>query len=200
MSMMAWGWDVISFVSGSRIVVRFGRSLALGWRPAVVLRLAWYRFGLVLYMPSSFFLSLSISFRFALLMIVEMALWHRAGMSSMLGGSVSWSIVETWVGVWVFSILRPGSGWLCDGCVFVSLLVTRRLASLQSFVRRLSCLLSEWVSGVCIFSGCCVELVCAIGQVFCASSWYVFSMLMMWSAALSILWGVTVWVFVSLAR
>ncbi len=74
MSMMAWGWDVISFVSGSRIVVRFCWSLALGWRPAVVLRLAWYLLGLCLYKASSFFLSLSMSFLFALLIIVEIAL------------------------------------------------------------------------------------------------------------------------------
>ncbi len=54
--MMAWGWDVISFVAGSRIVVRLGWSLARGRRPAEVLRLAWYRFGLffvysVLFLP-----------------------------------------------------------------------------------------------------------------------------------------------------
>ncbi len=109
----------------------------------MVFRFAWYRFGHFLYMASSFFLSLSTSFRFAFLMIVEIALWHRAGMSSMLGGSVSWSIVETWVGVWVVSCLGPRSGWLCGGCVIVSLLVRRRFASLRSFVRRLSCLLSE---------------------------------------------------------
>ncbi len=36
--------------------------------------------------------------------------------------------------------------------------------------------------------------------VFCASSWYMFSMVMMWSAALSILVGVTVGEAVSLAR
>ena len=66
MSMMACGWDVISFVSGSLIVVRFGWSLALGWRPAIVFRLLWYLLGLFLYMSSSFFLSLSMSFRFAL--------------------------------------------------------------------------------------------------------------------------------------
>ena len=64
MSMMAWGWVVMSFVFGSRIVVRFGWSLALGCRPAAVFRLAWYFFGLVLYMASSFFLSLSIRFLF----------------------------------------------------------------------------------------------------------------------------------------
>ena len=33
------------------------------------------------------------SFRLALLMIVEMALWHREGMSSMFGGSGSWRMV-----------------------------------------------------------------------------------------------------------
>ena len=143
MSIMAWGWDVISFVSGSLIVVRLGWSLALGWRPAMVFRLLWYRFGLFLYMSSSFFLSLSVSFLFALLMIVDIALWHSAGMSSMLGVSVSCSIVEAWVGVWVVSCEGPRSGWLCGGCVVVLLLVTSRFASLRSFVRRFSCLLSE---------------------------------------------------------
>ena len=96
---MAWGWDVISFVSGSRIVDRLGWSFALGWRPAMVFRLLWYLFGLFLYVSSSFFLSLSMSLRFGLFMIVEIALLHREGLSSMLGGSVSWRIVETWVGV-----------------------------------------------------------------------------------------------------
>ncbi len=76
-------------------------------------------------------------------MIVEMALWHREGMSSMLGGSVRWRVVVTWVGVCVVSFLRPVSGGrLCD-CVVGSLLVMRQLAALRSFVRRLSCLLSE---------------------------------------------------------
>ncbi len=98
-------------------------------------------------------------------------------------------------------VFGSGSGVGLRVCYVVgSFLELRRLASLRSFVRRLSCLLSEWMSGVCIFSGSGVELVCAIGQIFGASSWYVFSMLMMWSAALSILWGVTVWVFVYLAR
>ncbi len=84
------------------------------------------------------------SFRFALLMIVEMALWHRKGMSSMLGGSVSWRIVETCVAAWDFSLLRFGSGGcVCGGCIVGSLLVMRRFASLRSFVRRLRCLLSE---------------------------------------------------------
>ncbi len=80
----------------------------------------------------------------ALLMIDEMALWHREGMSSMLGGSVSCRMFETWVGVWDISFLGLGSGGrLCGGCVFGSLLAWRRLASLRSFVRRLSYLLSK---------------------------------------------------------
>ncbi len=74
MSMMAWGWEVISLVFGSLVVVRFGWSLALGWRPALVLRLAWYLLGLCLYNASSFLLSLSTSFMFALLIIAEIAL------------------------------------------------------------------------------------------------------------------------------
>ena len=76
-------------------------------------------------------------------MIVEMALWHRTGMSYILGGSESWSMVEAWVGVWLVSCLGSSSGCLCDGFVLVLLFVTRRLASLRSLVRRFSCLLSE---------------------------------------------------------
>ncbi len=141
------------------------------------------------------------SFRLASLMIDEMAVWHREGMSSMLGGFVSWSISEIWVGVWVVSFLGPTSGGrLCVGYVFVSLLLLRRLASLRSFVRRLSCLLSELVSGVCIFSCSGCGPGCAIGQFVCARSWYAFSMVMMWSAAVSILVVVILGEFVSLAR
>ena len=78
----------------------------------------------------------------------------------MLGGSVSWSMDETWVGVWIVSLLVPGSGGrLCEGGVVDSFLLLRRLASLRSFVRRLSCLLSALVRGVCsfsVFGGVCV--------------------------------------------
>ncbi len=83
-------------------------------------------------------------------------------------------------------------GWFALGVEAVSVVA--------DFVRRLSCMLSELVRGVCIFSGSGGGLVCAIGQFFCASSWYVFSMVMMWSAALSILVGVSVGESVSLAR
>ena len=86
----------------------------------MVLRLAWYLFGLFLYRASSFFLSLSMSFRLDLLMIVEMALWHREGMSSMFGVSGSCRMVLACVVVWGFSFLRSVSvGWVCGGCVVV---------------------------------------------------------------------------------
>ena len=201
MSIMVWGWDVISFVSGSLIVVKLGWSLALGWRPAIVFRLLWYLFGLFLYIASSCFLSFSVSFRFALLMIVEIALWHKEGMSSMLGVSWSLRMVVACVVGWGFSFLRSVSvGWVSVVCVFVLILVMMLLASFLSFVRRLSCLLSEWVRGVCIFSVVGGVLVCAIGHVFCASSWYAFSMVIICSAALSI-WDVVILeVSVRLAR
>ena len=89
------------------------------------------------------------SFLFDLLMIVEMALWHREGMSSICGVSVSWRIVEAWVGVWVVLLLGPGScGCVLGGSVVCSLLVLSRVAALRSFVRRIICLLSELERGV----------------------------------------------------
>ena len=61
-------------------------------------------------------------------------------------------MLETWVGEWVVSVLGPRSGGLlCEGGVVGSRLVLRRMASLRSLVRRLSCLLSEFVRGLCIF-------------------------------------------------
>ena len=96
---------------------------------------------------------------------------------------------------------RFGSGvGLCVCCVIGSVLVLRRLASLRSLVSLFSCLLSECVRGVCSFSGTGFGFVCAIGQFFCASSWYAVSVLMMRSAALSMSGCVAVWESVSLAR
>ena len=43
-------------------------------------------------------------------------------------------------------------------------------------------------------------VVCATGQVFCASSWYVFNMVMMWSAAWSMSFVLIVGAAVSEAR
>ncbi len=89
----------------------------------MVLRSAWYRFGLFLYNVSSFFLSLSASFLFALLMIDEMALWHREGMSSMFGGSLSLGLMwpESVCGM---RVLLDGVGrvfvrGVCGICLFV---------------------------------------------------------------------------------
>ena len=167
----------------------------------MVFRFAWYLFGLFLYRVSSFFLSLATSFWLALLMIVEMALWHREGMSSMFGVSGSWRMVVACVVVWGLAFVWSlAEGWVCVVCVVVLSLVIWLLASFRSFVRRLSCLLSEWVRGVCIFSVVGGVLVGVIGHVFCASSWYAFSMLIIFSAALSI-WGVVILeVSASLAR
>ena len=119
----------------------------------------------------------------------------------MFGVSGSWRMVLACDIGWGFSFVGSVSvGWVFVGCVVVLFLVMRFLASFRSFVRRLSCLLSEWVRGVCIFSGVRGVLVCAIGHVFCAISWYAFSMVIIWSAALSI-WGVVIFVVsVSLAR
>ena len=102
---------------------------------------------------------------------------------------------------WGFSFVRfLAEGCVCVGCVVVLFLVIWLLASFRSFVRRLSCLLSEWVRGVYIFSGVWGVLGCAIGHVFCASSWYALSMVIILSAALSI-WDVMILaVSVSLAR
>ncbi len=89
---------------------------------------------------------------------------------------------------------------MCVGCVVVLFLLMLLFASFRSFVRRLNCLLSEWVRSVCIFSVVGCVLVCAIGHVFCVSSWYALSMVIIWSAALSI-WDVVILVVsVSLAR
>ncbi len=110
------------------------------------------------------------------------------------------------VGGWLWLVLLVGVfrsvlvGCVCVGCVIGLVLVMLLLASFRSFVRRLSCLLSELVRGVCIFSVVGGVLVCAIGHVFCASSWYAFSMVIIWSAASSI-WDVVILVvYVSLAR
>ena len=101
----------------------------------------------------------------------------------------------------LFLYWYPRRGVVCARVVWwVPFLLLRRVASFLSFVRRLSCLLSELVRGVCSLLGVFVRHVGAIGQVFCASSWYVFSMIMMWSDALSIFAGETVWEAVSLAR
>ncbi len=72
---MTWaGWEVMVLVTGSLMDSSLGLSLALGCRPAAVLRLSWYRFGLFFYSWSSFLRRESTSLRFALFAIVAMAL------------------------------------------------------------------------------------------------------------------------------
>ena len=73
-SRMVWELEVICPVVGSVIMERFGWSLAHGCNPAIVLRLWWYRFNLLLYSASFFFLTESMSFLLALLRIVVMAM------------------------------------------------------------------------------------------------------------------------------
>ncbi len=109
----------------------------------------------------------------------------------MFGGSLSWRIVVAWVGVEASSCWWSESGgFVCVGYVGGGLLWSCLLAELRSFVRRFSCLLYECVRGVCSLSDSGGGPDCAIGQVFWASSWYALSMVMMYSAALSILLGV----------
>jgi hypothetical protein len=43
---MILGSEIMSLVTGLRMVERLGWFLALGWRPAAVLRLVWYFFEL----------------------------------------------------------------------------------------------------------------------------------------------------------
>ncbi len=82
-------------------------------------------------------------------------------------------------------------GWLALGVLTVSVVV-KFCEAFELYVVR--------VSERCVhFSGSNCGTGCVIGQVFCASSWYAFSMVMMWSAALSILAGVISGEFVSFA-
>ena len=84
--MILVGWAVMLLVDGSLMASSLGWSLALGCRPAAVLGLLWYRFGLFLYNLPSFFRRVSANLRFALFTMAAMALWHKAGVSSSFGG------------------------------------------------------------------------------------------------------------------
>ena len=76
------------------------------------------------------------------------------------------------------------------GCFCFGVVCRFRLAELRSFVRRLSCLLSALEMGVCILRSSVGVCDCAISQGFWASSWYAFSIVMTFSAALSMRVGV----------
>ena len=104
-----------------------------------------------------------------------------------------------WLGlVWGFH--RAGVRSRAVSCVGGRLLWSCLLAELRSFVRRFSCMLSECMRGVCSFSGSGGGPSVAIGQKCWARSRYALSIVMMWSAALSILVGVILVECVSLVR
>ena len=64
----------------------------------------------LLYWASSFFRIVSASLRFALLMMVAIALWHRTGMSSSFGASVRWRTFVARDGVGLLFGCGLGSG------------------------------------------------------------------------------------------
>ena len=152
-------------VAGSLMASSLGWSLALGCRPAAVLRLLWYRFGLFLYSLSSFFLRVSTSLRFALITMAAMALWHIAGISCSSGGSESCSTSLACVRVCV--------GYLELVVIGVSVFVlwSMILAAILSLVMRFSCLVSDFVMGGRNFGVVSCEGGWAIGQIFWASRW-----------------------------
>jgi len=131
------------------------------------------------------------SFRFALLMMEAIALLHREGMSSSVGVSVRWRTFVARIGVGVLSRCGHGSEGVGDvGCLYCGVVCSCRFAELRSFVRRLSCLLSALVRGVCILLGSVWVYGCAIGQNVWASSWYVLNIVLTCFAALSTWVGV----------
>ena len=132
-------------VVGSLMASSFSWFLAFGCSPAAVLRLLWYRLGLVLYNWSSFLRRELASLRLALFRIVDIALWQRAGISPSCGGSVRWSISVACVRVCVERGVSTAFGVSAFG------LGRRFLAMFRSFEMRLSCLVSDLVMGGCNF-------------------------------------------------
>ena len=65
---------IMVLLVGSLMVSSFGWSFALGCSPAAVLRLLWYRLGLFFCNLSSFLRRESDSLRFALFIIIAIAL------------------------------------------------------------------------------------------------------------------------------
>ncbi len=104
--------------------------------------------------------------RLALFMIVAMALLHKAGMSSRLGGSGSCS--TSLACVWVCLV--------CCGSVavvsFVFGLGSTFLAVFLSRVMRFSCLVSDFVLGGCNFMFVSLVSGWAVGHIVWADWWY----------------------------
>ena len=133
-------------LAGSMMASSLGWSLALGCKPAAVLKLLWYLLGLFLYSWSSFFLLReSASLRFALFTMAAMALWQGAGMSFISGGLGSFRTALACVRVCVVLL-----GSVVIG-VSVFGLGSMFLAMFLSFEIRLSCLVSDFVIWGCSF-------------------------------------------------
>ncbi len=98
-------------------------------------------FGAFLYSLSSFLRREIASLRLALFMIVVIALWHRAGISSSCGGSVSCSTSVACVRVCVVRVVSVAFGVLAFG------LGSMILAVFLSLKMRFSCLLSDFLMG-----------------------------------------------------
>ncbi len=81
------------------------------------------------------------SLRFALSMIVVIALWHRAGISSRCGGSASCRTSVACVRVCVVRVVSVAFGVLALGLGSIF------LAVFLSLEMRFSCLLSDFVMG-----------------------------------------------------
>ncbi len=121
--------------------------------------------GLFLYSWSSFLRRELASLRLALVRIVEIALWQRAGISTSCGGSASCSTSVACVRVFVERGVSVAFGVSALG------LERRFLAMFRSFEMRFSCLVSDLVMGGCslVLVGFCGG--CVIGHIVWASRW-----------------------------
>ena len=140
----------------------------------------------LLYSWSSFFRRESASLRLALFMIVAMALMHRAGMSSRLGGSGSCRNLPACVRVCL----------VCWESVVVGVLVfglgSMFLAVFLSGVMCFSCLVSDLAMDGCSFMFVSLVGGWAIGHIVWAKCWYPSTISTTSFAAMSI-WPVVIW-------
>ena len=98
-------------------------------------------------------------------MIVVIALWHSAGISSRSGGSASCSTSVACVRVSVVRVVSVAFGVLAFG------LGSMFLAAFLSLEMRFSCLVSDFVIGGCslVLVLCCGG--CVIGHIVWARRW-----------------------------
>ena len=160
------GW-VCGYAIGGRISdgFEFGLVFGVGFKPAAVLRLLWYRLGLFMYSWSSFFRREYASLRLALFMITAMALWHRAGISSSSGGSGS---CKTSLACVLVCMLCVKSVVICVSDFGLGSML---FAVFLSRVMRFSYLVSDFVIGGCSFVAVSFEVGWVIGHIVWASRW-----------------------------